>query len=68
MSKRSTYLRSQAEKCRWHASKIGDAETQDRLKKLAAEYIMTAADIEKGSNESHRVAAGSITSSKPFPG
>jgi hypothetical protein len=46
MSERSVYLRDQADKCRWHANKISDAETQERLRKLAAEYIESAAEIE----------------------
>jgi hypothetical protein len=46
MSERSIYLRDQADKCRWHASHIGDPETQGELRKLAAEYIARAAEIE----------------------
>jgi hypothetical protein len=46
MSERSVYLRDQADKCRWHANNIGDAETQRELRKLAAEYILRAAEIE----------------------
>jgi hypothetical protein len=46
MSERSIYLRDQADKCRWHAGLIGDMETQALLRKLAAEYIVQAADIE----------------------
>lgn len=46
MSKRSIYLRDQADKCRWHASHIGDPETQARLRELAAEYIERAAKID----------------------
>jgi hypothetical protein len=46
MSERSIYLRNQADKCRWHADKMTDAETQAELRKLAAEYIVRAAEIE----------------------
>jgi hypothetical protein len=46
MSPRSIYLRGQADKCQWHANNIGDSETQDRLQKLAAEYVAEADDIE----------------------
>jgi hypothetical protein len=46
MSSRSTYLRNAADQCRWEASKIGDAERQAELLKLAAEYIAKATDIE----------------------
>jgi hypothetical protein len=47
MSERSIYLRDQAGKCRWHADNIGDIETQAQLRKLAAEYIVQAVDMEK---------------------
>jgi hypothetical protein len=46
MSERSIYLRDQAVKCEWHANNIGDAETQLKLRKLAAEYVVQANDIE----------------------
>jgi hypothetical protein len=46
MSPRSIYLRDQAAKCEWHAKNIGDSETQVDLRKLAAEYIMQAVEIE----------------------
>jgi hypothetical protein len=46
MSERSIYLRDQAAKCEWHASKLSDSETQARLRKLAAEYIVQAVEIE----------------------
>ena len=46
MSSRSVYLRDQAEKCEWHAKNIRDAETQVALRKLAAEYIVQADEIE----------------------
>ena len=50
MSPRSIYLRDQAAKCEWHANNMGDSETQVRLRKLAAEYVVQANDIEsKGS-------------------
>jgi hypothetical protein len=47
MSPRAAYLRDQAAKCRWHADKIGDAETQAELRKLAAEYVAQASEIER---------------------
>jgi hypothetical protein len=39
-------LRDQADKCRWHAKNISVAETQEQLRKLAAEYVEQAAEIE----------------------
>jgi hypothetical protein len=47
MSERSIYLRDQASKCLRHANCMSDAETQTRLRKLAAEYILLAGDIER---------------------
>ena len=46
MSQRSIYLRDQAAKCRQHAIQIDDTQTQDALRKLAAEYIERAVEIE----------------------
>jgi hypothetical protein len=46
MSERSIYLRDQATKCRWHADKITDPVTQTELRKLAAEYIEQAVELE----------------------
>ncbi len=46
MSERSIYLRDQADKCRQHASTIGDARTREELRKLAAVYIARAEQIE----------------------
>ena len=46
MSPRSILLRDQADKCRWHANNIGDSETQVKLRRLAAEYVAQADDIE----------------------
>jgi hypothetical protein len=46
MSERSTYLRDQAAKCQRHASDMTDRYTQTELRKLAAEYIVRAAEIE----------------------
>jgi hypothetical protein len=46
MSERSTYLRDQAAKCRWHASQMDDAEAQEQLRTLAAAFIMRAVVIE----------------------
>jgi hypothetical protein len=36
-----------AAKCGWHANQLTDAETQERLRKLAAEYLERAAKIER---------------------
>ena len=46
MSERSIYLRDQAAKCRRHADAMGDKRTQEELRKLAAEYLASAAEIE----------------------
>jgi hypothetical protein len=46
MSERSTYLRDQADKCRRHAAAMSDPYTRAELQKLAAEYIVRAAEIE----------------------
>jgi hypothetical protein len=48
MSERSAYLRDQAEKCRWHADQMTDAETMEQLRKLAVEYIERARLDETG--------------------
>jgi hypothetical protein len=62
MSERSVYLRDQAAKCRWHADQLTDAETQEQLRKLAAEYIERAAKIEREDQ------AGKINFSSRVPG
>ncbi len=49
MSERSIYLRDQADKCRRLAGAMTDPYTRAELQKLAAEYIVRAAEIE--SNE-----------------
>jgi hypothetical protein len=46
MSPRSIYLRDQAAKCAWHAKNIRDDETEVALRKLAAQYLAEAEDIE----------------------
>jgi hypothetical protein len=46
MSERSIYLRDQAAKCEWHANNMDGSETQVRLRKLAAEYVAEANEIE----------------------
>jgi hypothetical protein len=46
MSERSIYLRDQAAKCQRHASAMTDHYTRTELRKLAAEYIVRAAEIE----------------------
>ncbi|SHJ67147.1 hypothetical protein SAMN05444159_1194 [Bradyrhizobium lablabi] len=45
MSTRAMYLLDQADKCRWHADRMSDAQTQAELRKLAAEYVERAAEI-----------------------
>lgn len=47
MSERSIYLRDQAGKCEWHASRMTDHETIEELRKLAAGYLVEAAQIER---------------------
>jgi hypothetical protein len=42
MSPRSIDLRDQVENLQWHANAIGDAETQQQLRKLAAQYVARA--------------------------
>jgi hypothetical protein len=57
MSSRTTYLRDQAAKCEWHAQNIGDTETQVKLRKLAAEYLIQMDEIEsKESGGQHALA------------
>jgi hypothetical protein len=51
MSERSIYLRDQADKCRRHAIALSDPRTQEELRKLAAEYVVRADEIE--SKEKH---------------
>ena len=51
MSERSIYLRDQADKCQRHARAIVDPETQAALRKLAAEYVVRAAEIESKENQ-----------------
>jgi hypothetical protein len=46
MSARSLYLRDQAYKCRWHADAISDVQTRKELRKLAAEFVVRADEIE----------------------
>jgi hypothetical protein len=43
MSQRAAYLRDQADKLRWYADRMTDAETKEQLRKLAREYIERAA-------------------------
>jgi hypothetical protein len=56
MSERSIYLRDQAAKCQRHASAMTDHYTQTELRKLAAEYIVRAAEIEEADVESKDAA------------
>jgi hypothetical protein len=46
MSKRSIFLRSEADKCLLLANNISYSQTQGELRKLAAEYFQRAVDIE----------------------
>ena len=40
MSKRSIYFRGQAAACRQHANQIMDTETQEKLREMAAKFIV----------------------------
>jgi hypothetical protein len=51
VSERSIYLRDQADKLSWQARRIMDDETQAQLRKMAAEYIAHAAEIESKEQE-----------------
>ena len=46
MSRRSVYLRGQADACRELANTIRDADTQVELRKLADKFIIRALEIE----------------------
>jgi hypothetical protein len=46
MTECATHLRDQAEKCRLHAKYIGDDQTKEALRTLAAEYVARAEEIE----------------------
>jgi hypothetical protein len=46
MSRRSIYLRGQADACRELANTIRDADTQVELRKLADKFITRAVEIE----------------------
>ena len=46
MSRRSVYLRGQADACRELANTIRDADTQVELRKLADKFITRAVEIE----------------------
>jgi hypothetical protein len=48
---RAAYLRDQADKCRWHADHMTDAEIKEQLRKLAVEYIERAALVESAEIE-----------------
>jgi hypothetical protein len=47
MTERSIYLRDQAEKCMRQAQAMGDAFTQAVLRRLASQYVVDAAEIER---------------------
>jgi hypothetical protein len=51
MSERSVYLRDQAAKCRWHADRLMDSATKERLLKLAVEYMERAALVDNTETE-----------------
>jgi hypothetical protein len=55
MSRRSVYLRGQADACRELANTIGDADTQVELRQLADKFITRAVEIEG------KVRADSVT-------
>ena len=59
MSPRSIYLRDQAAKCEWHAKNMGDSETQVRLRKSAAEYVVEADEIESKELATRQIVYGS---------
>ena len=44
---RSVYLRDQADKCRRHANAQSDHETQAELRKLADQYEVRAAELDR---------------------
>jgi hypothetical protein len=46
MSPRSIYFRDQADACRTLAILLTDAETQEQLREMAVELIVSAAEIE----------------------
>jgi len=47
VSERSIYLRNQADKCEWHAIRMTDHEIIAELRKLAINYRIEAAQIER---------------------
>ena len=51
MSERSIYLRDQADKCHWHASQMISPETIAELRKIAADYIVEAVQIERSEKQ-----------------
>ena len=66
MSERSIYLRDQADKCLRHASAMGDAYTQAELRKLAAEYVIRATELERKEQAQRRdgqATGGSVSGS-----
>jgi hypothetical protein len=46
MSEHCAYLRYKAEKCRAYAEQMGDNQTREALRKLAADYAARADDLE----------------------
>jgi hypothetical protein len=48
MSKRSIYLRDQAQKCEWHARQMTAHDIISELRRLAADYLTEADEIERG--------------------
>jgi len=58
MSPRSIYLRDQAAKCEGHAKNIPDDQTQMALRKLAAQYVAEAEDIESKESGGQDAVAG----------
>jgi hypothetical protein len=53
MSERSIYLRDEAAKCRWHADRMTELETQAALRLRAARYVAQAAAIEMSELDRH---------------
>ena len=66
MFPRSLYLRDQAAKCEWHAKNISDDETQVALRKLAAQYVAEADNIESEESGGQAALAGSLPYSGGF--
>jgi Uri superfamily endonuclease len=67
MSERAAYLRDQADKCRWHADHLTDAETKVQLRKLASEYIERAAKLDKAEKKATDLKSQVDATPRPDP-